>query len=50
VRMAFEAIFVFARATGRTIVMPPDEAFYFPDRESLHIYTSPLTQIVILFN
>jgi len=31
VRMALEAIFVFARATGRTVVMPPDEAFYFPD-------------------
>lgn len=26
-----EAVFVFARATGRTVVLPPDDNFYFPD-------------------
>jgi hypothetical protein len=40
VRMSLEAIFVFARATGRTVVMPPDEAFYFPDRESSPLLSS----------
>ena len=31
VRMALEAVFVFARATGRTVVLPADDNFYFPE-------------------
>ena len=31
VRMAFETVAVFARATGRTLVLPKKEALYFPD-------------------
>jgi len=45
VRMSLEAIFVFARATGRTVVMPPDEAFYFPDRELSMLSSSAVSSM-----